>query len=67
MRDEFIGTADAERHPDYEAFLRDKVDRARVQIDEGRHVSNETVEAEFFGRRDATRRKAERRPTRFAT
>lgn len=30
MRDEFIGAADAERHPDYEAFLRDKIDRARM-------------------------------------
>ena len=42
----------------YEAFVQDKVERARAQIAEGRHASDETVEAEFTARRDAVRRQA---------
>ena len=41
----------------YEAFVQDKVERARAQIAEGRHTSNEEVAAEFAGRRDAVRRR----------
>jgi predicted transcriptional regulator len=41
----------------YEAFVQDKVDIARAQIAEGRHTSNEEVEAEFTARRDAVRRR----------
>lgn len=58
MRDKFIAAVDTERHPDYEAFLQGKVDRARTQIAEDRHVSNEDTEAEFSERRDAVRRMA---------
>ena len=43
----------------YDAFLQDKVDIARAQIAEGRHASNETVEAEFSARRDALLRTAD--------
>jgi predicted transcriptional regulator len=42
----------------YEAFVQDKVDIARAQIAEGRHTSNEEVEAEFTARRDAVRRRS---------
>lgn len=42
----------------YEAFVQDKVERARGQIAEGRHASDESVEAEFAARRDAVRRQA---------
>jgi hypothetical protein len=57
MRDKFIDANDAEHHSDYEAFLQEKVNRARVQIAYGRHVSNEAIEAECSERRDALRRK----------
>lgn len=60
MRDKFIAAVDAERHPAYKAYLQGKVDRARAQIADGRHVSNEAVEAEFSECRDAVRRKAGR-------
>jgi hypothetical protein len=43
----------------YDAFLQDKVDIARAQIAEGRHASDETVEAEFSARRDALLRTAD--------
>jgi predicted transcriptional regulator len=42
----------------YEAFVQDKVDIARAQIAQGRHTSNEEVEAEFAARRDTVRRRA---------
>lgn len=58
MRDKFIAAVDTERHPDYEAFLQDKVDRARTQIAEDRYDSNEEVDAEFSERRNAVRRMA---------
>jgi len=61
MRDKFIAAVDTERHPDYEAFLKGKVSRARTQATEGRHVSNEDIEAEFSKRRDAVRREQGRR------
>lgn len=43
----------------YDAFLQDKVNISRAQIAEGRHASNETVEAEFSARRDALLRTAD--------
>lgn len=59
MRDGSIAAVNAEHDPVYDAFLQYKVDRARAQIAGGRHVSNETVEAEFSERRDAVRRKTD--------
>lgn len=46
-----------EQRQAYEAFVQEKVDLAREQIAEGRHASDETVEAEFAARREAVRRR----------
>lgn len=44
---------------EYDQFLHRKVGRARVQRDEGQHVSNEDVEAEAAARRAMLQRRAD--------
>lgn len=56
MQDESIAAVDEERDPAYEVFVKAKVDHARAQIAEGKHVANDVVEAEFAARREAVRR-----------